>query len=197
MEGVDRVGRVVDAIEERLIIAVGVEGVDFGGVEIAAAVGGVSGEEVAEVLVADGERGIGAGGSEAAVGGTNAAFGMEGAESGLGGGAGDERGFVSVLGGNDAFYDLHGLDGVDGNLIGEGFALLIADGLAVDGVGGVGMFAERVEHAIGVGGDAGTGEGDGVADAVSAADERKLVDEIAADVGLVSGVGLKLAVGGG
>src|ERR1700758_132064 len=122
---------------------------------------------------------------------------MEAAESGFSGGPGDERGFVSILGGDDAFDDLHGLNCIDGNLIRKGLALLIADGLAINGVRRIRVLPERVEHAVGVGGDSGAGESDGVTDAGSTADEREPVDEGAADVGLIGGIGLKLAVGGG
>ena len=55
MESVDGVGSVVDAVEDGFVVAVRVQGIDFGSVEIASAVGGVSGEEVAEALVADGK----------------------------------------------------------------------------------------------------------------------------------------------
>jgi hypothetical protein len=46
-----------------------------------------------------------------------------------------------------------------GKLVGEDLALLVGDGLAVDGEGVGGVVAEAVEEAVGVGGDAGRGRG--------------------------------------
>ena len=72
----------------------------------------------------------------------------------------DDAGLAAVLGGRRAVDDFEGLDGVGGKLVGEDFALLVGDGLAVDGEGVGGVVAESVEEAVGVGGDAGRGEGD-------------------------------------
>ena len=56
--------------------------------------------------------------------------------------------------------DLDGLNGVGGELVGEDLALLVGDGLAIDGEGVGGVVAEAMEEAVGVGGDAGGGERD-------------------------------------
>ena len=48
---------------------------------------------------------------------------------------------------------------LDGNLVGEDLALLVGDGLAVDGERVGSVIAEAVEEAVGVGGDARSGEG--------------------------------------
>ena len=78
--------------------------------------------------------------------------------AGAGGDVDDEAGFVAVLGGRRAGDDLDGLDGVGGDLVGEDFALLVGDGLAIDGEGVGGVIAEAVEEAVRVGGDAGRGK---------------------------------------
>jgi len=51
------------------------------------------------------------------------------------------------------------LNGVGGKLVGKDLALLVGNGLAVDGEGIGRVIAETVEEAVGVRGHAGGGEG--------------------------------------
>ena len=97
-------------------------------------------------------------------------------------------GLAAVLGRRRAGDDLEGLHGVGGKLVGEDLALLVGDGLAVDGEGVGGVIAEAVEEAVGVGGDAGRGEGDQRAERGGLALQRELVEEVAVDVGVHGGV---------
>jgi len=82
------------------------------------------------------------------------------AESGARGHDDHKASFVAVLGRRRAFDHLHGLHGIHGDLVGEDLALLIGDGLAIDGERILGVIAHAVKEAVGVGGDAGRGEGD-------------------------------------
>jgi len=59
-----------------------------------------------------------------------------------------EAGLVTVLGRGSTGDDLNGLNGVGGKLVGEDLALLVGNGLAVDGEGVGGMVAEAVEEAV-------------------------------------------------
>ena len=51
-------------------------------------------------------------------------------------------------------------DGIDGNLIGKYLALLIGDRLAVDRERVLGVVADAVEEAVGIGGDSRRGKSD-------------------------------------
>ena len=156
----ERVGRregVVDAVEDVLLVALVVEDGELGRIEEASGVEAVGLDEVAPVLAAVGEIDAAGGGPEGAIGGADAAGGLGDSLPGAGGGDDDEAGFVAVLGRRRAGDDLDGLNGVGGKLVGEDLALLVGDGLAVDGERVGGVIAEAVEEAVGVGGDAGGG----------------------------------------
>ena len=100
----------------------------------------------------------------------------------------DEAGFVAVLGRRRAADDLNGLNGVGRQLVGEDFALLVGDGLAVNGEGVGGVVAEAVKQTVGVGRHAGRGEGDERAKRGGCALQRHLVEQVAVHVHVESGV---------
>ncbi len=77
---------------------------------------------------------------------------------------------------------------LDGKLVGEDLALLVGDGLAVDGEGVGGVVAEAVEEAVGVGRDAGGGQRDQRAERGGLALQRHLVEQVAVHVGVECGV---------
>ncbi len=74
--------------------------------------------------------------------------------SGARGGFDDEAGLVAVLGCRSAADDLERLHSVGGKLVGEDLALLVGDGLAVDGEGVLRVIAKAMEEAVGIGCDA-------------------------------------------
>ena len=98
------------------------------------------------------------GGAEGAVGRVDLAVRLRIAQAGARGGDDDQRGLAAVLGRRRAGNDFERLHRVHGDLVGEGLRLLVGDGLAVDGEGVGGVVAHAVEHAVGVGRDAGRGE---------------------------------------
>ena len=106
---------------------------ELGRIEEAAGVEAVGLNEVAPLFAAVGKIDAGGGGAESAVGSGDAAGGFGDSLPGARGGDDDEAGFAAVLGRWRARDDLDGLNGVGGKLVGEDFALLVGDGLAVDG----------------------------------------------------------------
>ena len=85
-------------------------------------------------------------------------WGLGDAETGAGGGHDHKAGLAAVFGGRRALDHLNGLHGVDRELVGEDLALLVGDGLAVDGEGIGGVVAKAVEQAVGVSRDARRGQ---------------------------------------
>ena len=73
-----------------------------------------------------------AAGAESAVRTGHLAMGVVDAQAGTRGHDDHEAGLVAILGGRRTLNHLHGLHGVDWNLIGEDLALLIGDLLPVD-----------------------------------------------------------------
>ncbi len=174
-------GLPIEAIEDGLAVSHVVKRTEFGAVEKAPAAQGIGGEEIAELLAAEAEGGFLADGSEGAVLRGEAAERLL-AESGTGDGVDHEAGLIAEFGAGRAGDEFHGLDGVERNLGGELFALLIGDGLAVDGEAGLCVIAQRVEEAIGIGDDAGAGHGDGVAESVAGGGGGQLRVEFAIHV---------------
>src|SRR6202451_257186 len=107
--------------------------------------------------------------------------------TGARGGNDYEAGFATVFGWRRAADDFNGLDGVGRKLVGEDFALLVGDGLAVDGEGVFSVVAEAVEEAVGIRRNAGSGGGDEGAERGGLAFERDLDEEVAIDVGVEGG----------
>ena len=149
----------VDAVEEIFLVAMVVDGVELRRVEEAAGVHDVGGDEVAQLGGAGGQIESDVGGAEGSVGGGDLSGGLALAQAGAGGGDDDQRGLAAVLGRRRAGDDFERLDGVHGDLVGEDLGLLIGDGLVVDGEGVGCVVAHAVEEAVGVGRDAGRGEG--------------------------------------
>ena len=63
-----------------------------------------------------------------------------------------------IFGGRRAGDDLHRLDRIERNLVGENFALLVGDGLAIDRERVLGVIAQPVEQAVGIGRDSRRGQ---------------------------------------
>ena len=123
-------------------------------------------------------------------------MGLVTALAGAGGGHDDEAGLVAVLGGRRAGDDFERLDGVGRDLIREDLALLVGDGLAIDGEGIGGVIAQAVEQAVGIGGDAGGGSGDERAERGGWLSSGTFAEQVAVDVGVEGGIGLdEIAVG--
>ena len=76
----------------------------------------------------------------------------------------------------------HALDGVERNLGGKHFALLIADGLAVDDETDLRVVAQRMEKAVGVGRHRAGAVGDGLGQAAAGIETRQLQEAAAVDV---------------
>ena len=174
-------GLPVEAIENGLAVPHVVKRTEFGAVEKASAAQGVGGEEIAVLLAAEAEGGFLADGAEGTVLRYEAAERLL-AEPGARDGVDHEAGLIAELGAGGAGDEFHGLDGVERNLRGELLALLIGDGLAVDGEAGLRVIAERVEEAIGIGDDAGAGHRDGVTEAVAGSGGGQLRVEFAIHV---------------
>ena len=149
---------------------------ELGWVEEASGVEAVDLDEVAPVLVRRSRDRCAGGGAEGAVGGGDAAGRLGDALPGARGDLDDEAGLAAVFGRRRARDHLERLDGVGGKLVGEDLALLVGDGLAVDGEGVRGVVAEAVEETVGVGSDAGRGQGDQRAERGGLALERELVE---------------------
>ena len=64
-----------------------------------------------------------------------------------------DAGLVAIFGRRRARDDLHRLNRIQGNLVGEDLALLVGDGLAIDRERVLRVIAQSVEKAVGIGGD--------------------------------------------
>ena len=195
MDGVGRGKLAVDAVEDIKLVALVVEDGELGRIEEAAGVQAVELDEVAPVLAAVAEVDGGGGGAEGPVGRGDGAGGLGDALAGAGGDDDDDAGLAAELGRRRAVDDLQRLDGVGWELVGEDLALLVGDGLAVDGEGVGGVVAEAVEEAVGVGRDAGRGERDQRAEGGGLALQRQLLEEVAVDVGVADGIVLDQVAG--
>ena len=196
VDGIGRRQGVIDAVEDILLVALVVEDSELGRIEKAAGVEAVGFDEVAPLLSAIGEVESAGGRAEGAIGGADASGGLCDSLARARGGDDDEAGFVAVLGRGRAGDDLDGLNGVGGNLVGEDLALLVGDGLAVDGEGVGGVIAEAVKEAVGVGCDAGGGFGHQRAEGGRLALHGNLGEQVAVDVGVEGGVGFDQVAGG-
>ena len=158
------------------------------GIEKAAGVQSVSLDEVAPTFSAVGEIEAAGCRPEGPIGGVDIAGGLGDALAGAGGGDDDETGLVAVFGRRRAADDFNRLNGVGRELVGKDLALLIGDGLAVNGEGVGGVVAETMKKAVGVGRDAGGGERDQRTKRGGCALQRHLVEQVAVHVHVKGGV---------
>ncbi len=178
----------IDAVKCIFFVALVVEDAELGRIEKAPGIQGVELDEVAPVFAAVGEIESAAGRSKGAVGGRDGAGGLGYALAGTGSRHDDEAGLSAVFSRRRAGDDFEGLNGIGGNLVGEGLALLIGDRLAVDGKGVGRVIAEPMEEAVGVGGDTRGGGGDERAERRRLALERHLDEQVTVNIGVKGGV---------
>src|SRR5689334_20206472 len=106
---------------------------ELGRVKETAGVQAIELKEVAPVGTAIGDiHGTGRG-AEGAIGAGNAPSWLGHALAGASGDIDNEAGLVAIFGGRGAGDDLQGLHRVRRKLVGEHLALLVGDGLAIDG----------------------------------------------------------------
>jgi len=105
-------------------------------------------DEVAPVLVAVAQVDGSGGRSEGPIRRGHRSSGSCDALAGAGGYVDDDAGLAAELGRRRAVDDFERLDGLGGKLVGENLALLIGDGLAVDGERVGGVVAEAVDRKI-------------------------------------------------
>ena len=144
----------INAIEDVLLISLVVHDDKFRRIKEAAAVERVGCDEVAPVLAPVSEVEVHIRGSKTSVRCGHAASGGLDPLTGARGHVNHYAGLVAKLGGRGTRKDLHRFDGIKRNLVGEHFALLVSDGLAIDREGVLGVIAEAMGQAIGVGCDA-------------------------------------------
>ena len=93
-------------------------------------------------------------------------------------------GLAPILRRRCAGYDFHRLNGIDGKLVGEHFALLVGNRLAVDGERILRVIADPVEEAIGIGSDSRRGESNQRTQRRRRAFQGKPVEQLLVDVGV-------------
>ena len=189
MDGVGWSEGVIDSIEGVLLVSLVVKDGELGRIEEAASVEAVSFDEVAPVFAAESKIEAGGGRSEGAVGGIDAASRTRDSEARARGRDDDQAGFPTVLGRGSTAYDFDGLNGVGGDLVGEYFALLVGNRLAVDRKRVGGVVSKTVEETVGVSRDARSGGLDERTEAGSLALHWNLDEEVAVDIGVEGGVG--------
>ncbi len=160
VHGVGAVEFVIEAVEGVHLVAVVVEDLVFGAVKETPGIQAVGGNEVSPVLLAIGKIEARVSGAEVAIGCGDFSVGSADAQAGAGGHDDNDAGLVAILGGRRALDHFHRLHGVERYLVGEHFALLVRNWLAIYGERVGGVVAEPVKKAVGIGGDAGRGEGD-------------------------------------
>src|ERR1035437_5532449 len=151
---VDRVRRrelAIDAIEDVEFVTLVVEHGELWRIEEPTRFEAIALNEIAPVLPAVAEVGGAGGGTEGAKGGGDGAGGRSDALTGARGDLNDEAGLAAVLGWWSAGDDFERLNRVRRKLVGEDLALLVRDGLSVDGKRVRGMVAEAVKKAVRVG----------------------------------------------
>ena len=197
VEGVFAVGLEVEAIEDGLIVACVVDGLEFRGVEETVATDPVERGEVAEAGRAEAKGGRASAGTEGAEAGVEATEDATGPEAGAGGDFNDKAGLVSELGTRVTGDQFQTLDGAGGELGGEHFALLVADRLAVYDEADLGVVAKWVEEAVAIGHDAAGTVGDGLTEAAAWICIREFGEKVTINVGVCGGVSLQHVVAAG
>ena len=190
MENVDAVGLVVEAVEQRLVVAAVVDVDELGGVQETVAAVAVGGQEVAHLGIAESNSHAAGDGGERAVGDIRVAEQASGAQGGARGHVGHQAGFIPELRPGRSGGQFHALDGAGGKLRGEDLALLIADGLSVDDEADLRVVAQGVEEAVAIGRHAAGAVSDGLAQTRAGIAEGKLGQ--GAEVGIHVGGGGEL-----
>ena len=151
VEGID-VRRVhVQPVEERLAVAVAVKHFEFRRVEKTVGPHRAHRHEVADLVRSGAEIEIRRRGVERAVAAHQRAARPPLIQPRLGDDAHHQAVLVAEFGGRDSGDHLHRLHGVGRDLVGVDPALLVGHGLVVDGELRLGVIAQRVEEAVGVG----------------------------------------------
>ena len=188
MHGVGLRKAVIDTVEEILLVALVVEDGELRRIEKASGVQGVGFDEVAPALSAVGEIEASICRPEGPIGSVDISGRLGDALSGARGGYDDEAGLVAVFGRWRAADDLDGLNGVGWELIGKDLALLVGNGLAVNGEGVGGVVAESMKEAVGVGRNAGRGQRDQRTERGGCTLQRHFVEQVAINVDVKGGV---------
>ena len=197
VEGVFAVGLEVEAIEDGLIVACVVDGLEFRGVEETVATDPVERGEVAEAGSSEAKGGRASGGTEGAEAGVEAAEDTIGTQAGACGDFNDKAGLVAKLGTRVAGDEFEALDGAGGELGGEHFALLVADRLAVHDEADLGVIAEGMEEAIAISHNSTRTVRDGLTEAAAGICIREFGEKVAINVGVCGGVSLQHVVAAG
>ena len=141
MDNIGGRGLKIETVEDRSVIPLVMEWSEFRAIEETSAAGSINGEEVTETFVADAVRDVAADGSEGPIQSFHAAELTHCAEAGAGRNLIHEARFVAKLGYRCAGNELHALNGAGGELGREYLALLVADGLAINDEGDLGVVA--------------------------------------------------------
>ena len=200
VERVMLAGLKIDAVEDGLVVADVVHGVEFGAIQEAARAVGVEYDEISQLGAAEAERGLFADGAKRAVVGVELSERLF-PEPGPRHPFHHQAGLIAILRGRRPGDHFHVLKRVFGHLGRKGPALLVADGLAVHHVAGLRVVSLRMEEAVGIGDYSGRAECNQVRQA--GAGGRQVIDDALVDI-VVRGrievenrVGLRLYVNGG
>ena len=143
----------VHPVEDVLFVSLVMKHGKFRRIEKTAAFQSAGGNEVSPILAAVAQVDPDIGGAKAAIGSRDAALGGGHALSRARGHVDYDAGLLSEFGGRRAGDDFHRLNGIERNLVGKNLALLVGDGLAIDGKGIFRVVAQAMEEAVGIGGD--------------------------------------------
>src|SRR5579864_1957585 len=190
MEGVTAVWLPVQAVEDALVVSTIVNGNEFRRVQKMARLDAVEGHEVSEFRAAPAQSRRASPGPERAPLRLNGAEGLRSAQTGARGAVHNQASFVAVLGVRSAGNQLHALERVKWYLGGKHFALLIADGLAIDDETDLRVIAQRMEKAVGVRRYGASAVGDGLGQPAAGIKRRQLQKTAAVDVLMSRGIAL-------
>ena len=139
---------VVDSVKQVFFIALVVDGVKFRWVEKPAAVQSARSNEVSPLLAAEGQPETTTDRAKAAIGRVNRALRLGHSEARLRRHLNHQARFAAVFGWGASRNRFQRLNGIQGNLVREDLALLIRDGLAINGERILGVISKPVEEAI-------------------------------------------------
>ncbi len=138
----------VDPVEDVFFVALVVNDGKLGRVEKPAAIQSAGGDEVSPLLSAVAEVDAEIGGAKTAVGSCNAALGRGHALAGARGDVDHYAGLLAEFRWRRAGNHFHRLNRIEGNLVGEDFALLVGDRLAIDRERVLRVVAQSMEEAV-------------------------------------------------